>query len=244
MVWPIDWPASTDPTTLDPDVKERAEKLAGATLHMLTLQRVGGVSVTVMPEHFRLLPGMYIWTLDLNGTLVGSFWPGESYPLQVNSEVRRLAVDAVVLEGPVGRVDAITIDGVPFTGEYRVEDGNKLIRTDGERWPAGSGDAFTVTYLKGYEVDSLGRHVGGVLAEEFVKLFSGGKGCRLPKGTTNMQRQGINIQVTNAMFPDGRTMIEEVDTFIYLYNPYGLKTRPNVYSPDKPRVRQTTWASS
>jgi hypothetical protein len=244
MLWPIDWPATTDTDALDPAVKERAEKLAGSTLYMLTLQRVGGVHITVMPERFRRLRGLYIWDLDLTGALIGTFYPGTIYPGQLEREVRRLEVDAVVLEGPVGQIDSISIDGVPFTGDYRVEDGNKLVRMDGDSWPLESGDKFTVTYLKGYPVDSLGRYMGGLLAEEFVKLLTSAKNCRLPKGTTNIQRQGINIQVSTGMFPDNRVGIEEVDTYIHMWNPNGLKVKPAVYSPDKPKFRQTSWLPS
>jgi len=240
-LWPVIWPVQAVADALDPAIRERAEALAGSTLHMLTLQRVGGAPVTVMPEHFRRERGLYVWTLDTFGAYVGAFYPGLVYPAFSDIEVNRSEVDSVILEGPVGRIDAITIDGTPFTGDYRVENGNRLVRMDGEDWPVGTGDRFTVTYLKGYEVDQLGQFVGGLLAAEFLKLLQGGKQCRLPKATSQISRQGMNITVSPGMFPEGRTHIEEVDTYLYQWNPYGLKTRPAVYSPDKPKVRQTTW---
>jgi hypothetical protein len=240
-IWPIIWPDQDAADALAPAVRERAELLAGSTLHMLTLQRVGGMPVTVMPQNYRRQRGLYIWDIDITGAVVGTFYPGMTYPGQVESEVERREVDAVILEGPVGRVDSIRIDGIPFTGEYRVEDGNKLIRLDGKDWPTGTGDNFTVTYLKGYEVDSLGQYIGGVLAVEYLKQIQGAKGCRLPAGTTSASRQGLNITISPGMFPEGRTYVPEVDAYLYQWNPYGLKTAPKVYSPDKPKARTTTW---
>jgi len=239
MIWPIDW---TPPEGTDPEHVARAEKLAGASLHALTLQRVGGPPVTVMPEQYRRQRGLYVWSLDPYGALAGSFYPGTTYPGLLDSEVERIHVDAVILEGPVGRIDEVRIDGLVFTGGYRVEDGNKLIRLDGQDWPVGSGDNFTVTYLRGYEVDSLGRAAGGILAAEFLKAITGSKDkCRLPSSVTNVARQGLSFTMTPGMFPDGLTSIPEVDAYLYQWNPHGLKTRPQVYSPDKPKVRQTTW---
>ena len=48
MSWPIVWPAAA--TELDPLLKDFAEQYALRTLRMLTLGRVGGPSITVMPS--------------------------------------------------------------------------------------------------------------------------------------------------------------------------------------------------
>jgi hypothetical protein len=90
-------------------------------------------------------------------------------------------------------------------------------------------------------VDSLGQYIGGVLAVEYLKQIQGAKGCRLPAGTTSASRQGLNITISPGMFPEGRTYVPEVDAYLYQWNPYGLKTAPKVYSPDKPKARTTTW---
>ena len=59
--------------------------------------------------------------------------------------------------------------------------------------------------------------------------------CRLPRGVTEISRQGVSMTIEGELFPNGQTGIPEVDAFIFLWNPFNMKTRPRVYSPDMPR---------
>jgi hypothetical protein len=51
-------------------------------------------------------------------------------------------------------------------------------------------------------------------------------------------RQGITIEVATGMFPEGVTGMPEIDAYLMLFNPFGLRVMPRVYSPDLPRHRQ------
>ena len=94
-----------------------------------------------------------------------------------------------------------------------------------------------MTYLNSYPVDSLGAYAVGVLAMEFAKACIGGK-CRLPATVTAITRQGVSFEIASGTFPSGFTGIREVDTYISMWNPQGLRQRASVWTPDasSPRV--------
>ena len=235
MIWPIDWPKDVEPE--DPKLKQMAEHYAGSTLRMLTLYRVGGPPVTVMPRGTACTaPSASRALLQTPLAVYGrGCWCAEGCGCPEQ--------DYVLLDAPVGRIDEVVVRGerVPATS-YRVEDGNRLVRTDGLGWPPCVGSEFTVTYLNAYPVDIIGAHIGGLLAEEFVKALTGAKGCRLPKGVRSVARAGISYEISEDLYEGGRTGITEVDTWVRQWNPSGLRVRPMVYSPDttgsKARDRQ------
>lgn len=235
-IWPIIWPIGTEPT--DDDLKARAEMFAGAVMRHLTAGRVGNVSITVMPcggrcAHPRDHGDPFHPVLLESGQMANCFCHGgcscESAP-------------RVYLDGPVGSITQVMIDGevVPDTA-YRVENGTWLTRTDGKGWPSCSGDKFTVTYMQGNPVDLMGQIAGGVLAVEYVKLINEDKKCRLPQGVRSINRAGISIEIESGIFPGGRTGMQEIDSYLIMWNPYALKTAPTVHSPDRRRNRQVTW---
>ncbi len=247
--WPIDWPTSLDVTTYDPYHVQIAEMAAEATMRLLTLYRVGGLPITVMPcTGTCAFPSMPFSGPAQSGH---SYLP--FYPILLNSGAYANCFcgsscdcesrPSVYLGTPVGRIDAVVINGVTLDpSAYRVEDGNRLVRLDGEEWPACAGDNFTVTYLNAYEVSVLGQAAGGILAAEFLKLFGASASkCRLPRGVTSVTRQGMQFEVSAGMFPNGVTSIPEVDTYIAQWNPHGLRTRPMVYSTDLPPHRTVSW---
>jgi hypothetical protein len=247
MIWPVAWPASANPDSLDPEVKARAELFAANTLRMLTLYRVGGEPITVMPCthtcHHPNTAAFSLGVMPFHPILLGS---GSYANCWCGTDCTCASAPTVILDAPVGRIDSVVIDGIALSPDaYHVEDGNRLVRTDGKGWPACSGKRFTVTYLKGYPVDSMGEFVAGVLAVEYLKLIGADKAkCRLPSSVTNVQRQGLTFEIARGMFPDGLTGITEVDTFIVRWNPHGLKTKPMVYSPDIKRQHAVTWRPS
>ena len=241
--WPVAWGESERINEASAEQIALAEAFAGQTLRMLTLGRVGGHPITVMPHYGCHHNG----SPYLNHLGSGApFYPYRGADGLIYNHWFRCGCstlpNAVYLDAPVGRVDAVTIGGVALpTTDYEVWDGNALVRTDSEPWPS-QGTGFTVTYLNAFPVDGMGAYVAGILAEEYLKAIIGDKRCRLPAATTTVARQGITIEMTTGMFPNGMTGITEVDTYLRQFNPHGLKVAPTVYSPDLEHHRhRVTW---
>ena len=240
MTWPITWPAAANIDDADPNIKLLAEVYARACMIALTLQRVGQAAVTIMPAGNQRIFGRWVYWYPYEGSLLGYFYPGTVYPSAeaLREGVTVTDVEAIPLPGPVGAVSEVKVGGVVLDpANYRVENGQYLVRTDGESWPSQAED-FTVTYFNSYPVDEMGSHAAGVMAWEWLKLLSGNKGCRLPPAVTNVSRQGLTYEVARGMFPDGKTGLPEIDAYLMLFNPFGLKVAPRVYSPDLPAHRQ------
>jgi hypothetical protein len=236
--WPIVWPAGGGQDTATAEQIEAAEMMASATLRFLTLYRVGGSPITVMPCA-RTCRSPQMRVSMFHPVLLDSGAYGNCFCSR-GCDCSRMP--EVTLEAPVGRIDEVKVDGeiLPVSA-YHVEDGNKLVRLDGKGWPACAGKDFTVTYLNSYEVDTYGQYVGGFLAAEYLKAITNDKKCKLPGGVRNLSRQGISYDITPGMFPDGLTNVSEVDSYLVQWNPHGLRTKPAVDSPDKPKQRVVTW---
>lgn len=157
---------------------------------------------------------------------------------------------SVILPGPVGRIDSVTIDGValPDTA-YRVDNGALLVRQDGDSWPtcqdmslpADSAGTWTVRYFRGDAPTELDDWAAGILAAEFYKGMTGDRKCRLPAATTQVVRNGVTLDLRNNLFLDGTTGLREVDQLISIRNPHQLKQPTVVGSPDARRGRIPTW---
>lgn len=158
----------------------------------------------------------------------------------------------IVLDGPIAEVWQVKVDGVVLPVEsYRIDNGSRLVRTDGQSWPScqrmdGNVDVdagtLGVWYIPGLVPDSAGLWAAGVLTCEFTKACTGGK-CRLPSAVTSLTRQGVSMELSTGMFPDGMTGIREVDAYLTSVNPHALKAPAKVWSPDlsTSRHRYTTW---
>ena len=230
--WPIAWPGGNPPEGASLEDVRRAELLATAALRHLTLGRVGGEPITVMPCartccNPRFEVGRTFFPIMLDNGMYGNCFCG--------FDCRCSDAPTVLLDGPVGRIDEVQVDGVILDpSEYRVEDGNRLVRlTPNQGWPPCAGDRFTVTYLNGYEVDELGEYVGGIMAKEYLAALTDDRNCRLPAEATTVARQGLTLTFTPGLFPGGLTNIHEVDVYVQQWNPNGLKVKPGVWSPDK-----------
>jgi hypothetical protein len=242
MTWPITWPTGAEPT--DPNIKRLCELYASACMTALTLHRVGGNPVTIMPASRERVNGYLVGHIPLpdeyplGGFYPGTFYPSAQYLMEGGHVVRE--VEAIDLPGPVGAVTEVVVDGVVLDAlAYRVEDGRYLVRLDSHPWPESSGDNFRVTYLNSYPVDEMGAHAAGIMANEWLKAITRSKDkCRLPSNATNVARQGITIEVATGMFPEGVTGMPEIDAYLMLFNPFGLRVMPRVYSPDLARNRQ------
>lgn len=262
LCWPVDWSVCAQDVfeSLTPEQVALSEALAAQTLRMLTGFRVGGCPVTVRPCNRSCVPGSWLTapspSILFAGAYGGSF--GFSPYIGLNGQWMNACgctgdgcsctkVEEVQLPGTVGQVDEVVLDGVildPST--YRVDNGNMLVRTDGDSWPVcqdmnlNSGEGtFLVTYLDGNPVDGVGAYVGGLLAAEFAQACLGGD-CALPSNVQTITRQGVTMELDPEMFQGGVTGNRTVDAYIQIWNP--TSTLPSgIYSPDAPRARRTTW---
>ena len=224
--WPVQWPSSVKTDNYDPETLERAAALAVSSLRALTLNRVGPVRVSAQPcGHHQ--EGTYSAFRAVPGSLVPA-----ATDLRCRCSLRCSCSFStrVKLIAPVVSIEQVLVEGRPVDpANYTIEGGAYLVsKTD--PWPVCGN--FTVDYYSGYPVSKEGQYVAGILAEEFLKGMDNPAKCRLPRGVTEINRQGVTISIEAGLFPDGMTGLPEVDAFIYLWNPNGLKTRPRVYSPD------------
>lgn len=158
----------------------------------------------------------------------------------------------VYLPGPVA---SIPVTGVSQDGEtvpeasWRVDNGQWLVRTDGECWPlcqdynadSGAG-VFTVTYFQGLPVPGPVARAAGELACEYAKACIGAE-CRLPSRIQSLTRQGMTVSMVDVdlLLEKGLTGITTVDQIIRAVNPYGLVSQMKISSPDLPVTRYTNF---
>lgn len=255
-----DWGCAPDAylEQLDPSLRARVEALAWRTLQRLLGGSLALCPTVVRPCAARCGGGTYYDAPVVGGRRYGPYigvdgaWrngcgcAGASYcSCTALSEVR--------LQGPVGRVTRVLVNGVelPATA-YRVDNGDRLVRLDGETWPAcqdmtvadDEAGAFAVEYFTGDAPDALADWAAGVLAYEFSLACKGGK-CRLPAGVTSVVRNGVTMEIRSDLFTGGSTGIRELDAYISSINPFGLRARPTVMSPDTlaRAGRRQTWGS-
>jgi hypothetical protein len=152
---------------------------------------------------------------------------------------------------PVAEVVEVIVDGVVVDpSAYRLDDGNILVRTDGDCWPECQNldlpdtdeNTWSVTLRPGEALPASGAIAAGRLACEFAKACTGGEGCSLPEQLISLSRNGVEVQVADpqALLDNGLTGIQEVDLFIRAYNPGQLRARPRVFSPDVRDPRQVS----
>lgn len=160
-------------------------------------------------------------------------------------------VSEVILPGPINEVVEILIDGEALDlSAVRVDDWNRLVRTDGGRFPtcqdlskdADEDGTWQVTYAVGEPVPPGGGLVAWILACEYAKSVCGDGTCRLPKRVTSITRQGVTMAMLDDFrsLREGFTGIFEIDDWIASQN--DTKRRSAVMSPDIPRPRRTTWS--
>lgn len=247
-VWPVD-PACfhEEWDLLDETVRDRAIALASSSLRRLTGYRVGGCPITVRPAPEKgacFVPYAGAGWPFSPGLSVSGNWLNNCYTCERDN------LCGVTLPPPVGRIDAVTVDGeVISPALYRLDNGRELIwmgdgdcpftATQDMSLPDTEVGTWSVTYLNAYPVDSLGAYAAGVLAMEFALACSGSDQCRLPSEVTAIVRQGISMEIRSGVFSDGMTGIREVDTYIGLWNPRGQQPS-TVWSPDQRKFRTST----
>ncbi len=232
-----------------------AVSMATRTLWALSGRRYGLCEVTLRPCrkdcHDPWPWGWSEWDLGALGT---SIWSGYWYWLPLACGVCTAgcsctSVSEVVLPARADHIVQVKIDGTPLvTGAYRLDDGRRLVRTDGGDWPYCNDlnlddtepGTWSVTAAYGAQVPDSARLAMGELACEIIKAGRG-EDCRLPAGVVSLARQGVTIQYPDLgqLMKDGRTGLYLVDMFLQTENPDGIKQRGRFYSVDSPPPRRT-----
>jgi hypothetical protein len=247
-----------------PADQERGTLMAWETLRYLSGFRLGNCPVTLRPcrqdcdrwPTYQAYPstGRSNWA-GAEGGMRPTIVDGQWYNLTCGCGVGNCScthVCEVRLIGEVASIDEVKQDGVTIDPTaYRVDNGNLLVRTDGECWPLcqdmtkplTEDGTFGVTYTPGVATDAWISAAAGALACEYAKVTSGSGKCRLPSNVTRIVRQGVTLDLAQNPFPSGMTGLREVDVLIARYNPNHLPSPSVVYSPDVRHGRVTKWSS-
>lgn len=238
-----------------------AEAFGWSLLASLTANQIAICPVAVRPCAKRCQPDMSTASL-INGGITdalgfgsGSFNPHITGGSWVNAcgcrtgDCSCTKLSEIILPGPVGGIESIMQDGavVPATS-YRVDNGNRLVRLDGEEWPVCQdmtlpGDAvgaLVVRYWRGAPPNRMTRQAAGMLAADFYRACAGDN-CSLPNSVVSASLQGTSYEFEAADFPDGVTGIKAVDAVIRIYNPYKRRMQTKIVSPDSRSPRVPTW---
>jgi hypothetical protein len=137
---------------LNETIKARSEALAWYTLARLTAYRIGVCPTTIRPCAAGCNPmGSWMEAPVAGGgtgglplrTIGSSFTPHLTGGNWVNScgcrtsDCSCSSLSEVLLPGPVGDIESVRIDGITLDRtDYRVDNGYRLVRTDGGVWPA------------------------------------------------------------------------------------------------------------
>ena len=255
--WPVDYSAAECALPEDADAetrerRERLEEMAVAFLWAWTGKNLGLCRETLVVEP--------VDPCACVGARESTFWGRGPYNRQYRRTRAPYLVDGewyngpceyhgapweIALPGPVHDIEAVTIGGVPFTGDIHVENRRYLVRVDGEPWPRDG--SVTVMYRRGVPVPLGGQIAAGVLTCELEKALNKDRTCSLPQRIQSITRQGVTVGVAIDTFEDverGRTGIWLIDSWV------ASMTRPPapslVHSPDTGRKggrdrRVVTW---
>lgn len=240
---------------LAPEVQQRSLMLASSALQTLTYGRVGTAPVTIRP-----CPGMSRAACrHAHEVGLGYRWfvPYVDGLGQWRNEVCGCTIDCtplseIDLPGPVGFIDSFKIDGVEqdlVSGNWRLDNGHLLVWQGSGPSPVPSTQAidlpdtepgtWSITYSRSHPVSADGQMAVAYLAMEFAKACQPKAKCSLPRGVTNVVRNGVSFSVEAGLFPGGLTGIDIVDQFILKWAPAGSPTRNAVvFDPSRAAPRR------
>jgi hypothetical protein len=257
--WPLDpnclpdgWPA--DHSEMSPD-QQAAHDAASELLWRLTAGRYGECSELVRPCRMDCAtpPPAYDRYPPAGGpAFTPTVWAGRWVnivcgcvgPCGCGGQVFEVS-----LPGPIIQVDAVKVDGELLSAAaYRVDDGKRLIRVDGEPWPAcqrldladSEQGTWSVAYSRGRAVPAGGRRAAAALTVEIWKACSGDKSCRLPQRVQQIVREGVTMTLLDPLeyLDKARTGLVDVDLWLAAVNPHGQRSPSSVWSPDMQRMRR------
>lgn len=154
------------------------------------------------------------------------------------------------LDGPIVEVREVIVSGVTMAAEvdYHLDPDGHLVRLGSAIWPVQdlTRPIFTARYVRGVVVPPAANLAAGAYAEEWLKGHLGVAGCRLPKRTQTIARQGVTISLADPekLAAARLTGLPEVDQFISAANPGKLEQPPTVWSPETVSHRILSVASA
>lgn len=265
--WPFDSACCDLPEDTDPALIDRWQRIASITLWRMSGRRWGpSCPITVRPCGRSCIEQMHSWATfgpSTGGWVpyldTGGVWRNASL-CGCRTSCSCTELCEVRLDGPVYDITEVLVDGQALVPEaYRVDVPNRLVRLDGECWPAcqdmaapcGEPGTVCVTYRTGLPLDETAIAAVSELTCELVKACIPGAACKLPGNTTRLARQGSTLAYRQGVtvegfdptvvFAEGRTGLPGVDMWIATVNPYGQPYASRVYSPDMRRPRMQQW---
>ena len=245
-VWDMN-PACLDASweALDADVQERSLMLATSSLQARTNNRGGTCPITIRPMYADCCTCSRGWEPTLHN--------GQWFNVASVSCGHGHSTSEIDLPGPVGYIDALTIDGVQvdlWNGDWRLDNGHLLVwqgngpspipQTQDLAKPDTEPGTWSVSYSRSYPVGEDAKMAVTYLALEFAKAFAPKARCSLPRGVTSVVRNGVSFSIEAGLFPNGLTGIDIVDQFILKWTPYGSPSRgASVFDPRKAAPRVT-----
>jgi hypothetical protein len=223
---------------LDSDVKQRSLMLATSSLQMLTYNRVGTAPITIRPCPQVLPCACGHWRPVLSED-------GQWFNCGTCKRAACKPTSEIDLPGPVGFIDSVKVNGVEIpldTGAFRIDNGHLLVwqgegaspfpETQDLNKADTEAGTWSVTYSRSYPVLQDGRIAVAYLAAEFAKACVPKAKCSLPRGVTNVVRNGVSFSIQAGLFPNGLTNIDVVDQYILKWAPAGSPAKTaQVFDP-------------
>lgn len=257
--WPIIYPCEV-PDDLPDGVQEWSEQMAIEIVWAASGRRFGLCTTTYRPCRVGCEvggPQINAWNLVGNGGWLNRDpWGGSIFALigcGCRDNCSCSTLEAIDLwHTNVRTIEDVTIDGDTLDpAAYRLSR-NKLLRVDGESWPAcqdwevdlGEVGSWSITYTHGKSVPFGGRVAAGIMANELRKSVCGDDECELPRRVQTVTRSGVSVAFIDPMafLEKGLTGLYEVDLWILSVNPNRLKRRARVHRVDDPRRNRATRA--
>jgi hypothetical protein len=259
--WELNTSCCTGWADFDPAVQENAAVWATGILDALTAHRYAQCPVKLRPCGTRCgrFGGYLAWPVDAPSSSGNGFpWmipfidpAGVWRNCACAGACKCRATCEAKMPYPIAEVIEVLVDGVVLDpSSYRVDDGNILVRTDGECFPECQDmdladtepNTWSVTLRPGEVLPAIGALAAGELACEYAKFCAGSSDCTLPSQLQSLSRNGVQVEILDpgTLFDNGLTGLTNVDLFLRVTNPYKLKSRPRVYSPDVRNPRQVT----
>jgi len=228
----------------DLEDQERALMLATSSLQTLTYGRVGTCPITIRP-----CPETPRCGCGWNPHIRDGLWYNDC-PCKAKCK----PLSEIDIPGPVGYIDTLLIDGVEqdlWSGDWRLDNGHLLVwqgagtspipETQNLNLPDTEPGTWSITYSRSYPVNDDAKLAVAYLAMEFAKACAPKGKCSLPRGVTNVTRNGVSFTIEAGLWPGGLTGIDIVDQFILKWAPAGSPVRTAVvFDPSKRSPRRTS----